>query len=385
MNLYLSTFASRHFRNLEGSPFELHPRFNLFYGDNGQGKTNLLEAIYFLLTLRPLRPSLRMKELLAWGEQESVVKGKVLGRVEREISVEFSRRKKQLKLNGAPPLGLDDYFEGLHIVAFAPEEIQLARGAPELRRRFLDRAIFNTDLTHLHQVRRFLRVLSHRNALLRKESVDETFLEVINEQFVEYGTSLILRRISMLARLKEHVQPVYQSIFSDNSWEIDLLYHSKLGLQSLGKKVLEKEADEVEAAIADKFRNQLERHKQREIERRCSLVGPHLDDIHFTFQGKPFKHAASQGQLRALILALKIAEISEIRKRTGQHPILLLDDVAGELDPRHSAFFFDFLEQTQGQILLSTTSLDYIQLPDITRYPCFHVSNGQLSQKGDVG
>ena len=171
MSLHLSRFRSFHFRNLQSDELHLHPQFNFFYGDNGQGKTNLLEAIYFLLTLRPLRP-VHTRQLLAWDHQEASVQGDLTGNVTRTLQVRFTPRQRSLLLNGGPPLSLDDYFENTHVVSFTPEEIQLIRGAPELRRRFLDRAIFNTHLTYLQEVRQYLKLLSHRNALLKQSCFD---------------------------------------------------------------------------------------------------------------------------------------------------------------------------------------------------------------------
>lgn len=374
MSLHLTRFSSQNFRNLEGAPFQLDSRFNLFYGENGQGKTNLLEAVYYLFTLRALR-SVRPRELLAWGEQDATVYGEVCGRVDRDLSVTFSKRGRKIRLNGAPPLQIDDYFDDTYVVAFTPEEIQLIRGAPEARRRFLDRAIFNTDVSYLSDVRSFLKVLSHRNATLKKENLDESLLEVLNEQLLLHGTKIIHRRLLTLARIRDLMRPAFDRIFPEANLNIEVLYQSNLG--SWKWSFLDR-TENLEQTIQDRFIAQMKKVAQRERERRTSLVGPHLDDISFTLDGRRFKHAASQGQTRALVLALKIAEIADIEQRTGQHPLLLLDDVAGELDPRHSSFFFRFLEETRGQVLLSTTSLSYIQLPDLARYPCFRLSQGKV-------
>ncbi|HAA57717.1 MAG TPA: DNA replication and repair protein RecF [Myxococcales bacterium] len=375
MSFYLATFASRQFRNLAGSPFQLHPRFNVFFGENGQGKTNLLEAIYYLFTLRPLRP-VRPKDLMAWGMADARVQGDVQGRVLRKLAVTFSRNKRQITVNGAPPLQLDDYFDGTHVVAFTPEEIQLVRGAPELRRRFLDRAVFNTDITYLREVRQFLRILSHRNALLKQDNIDSAFLDVINQQFVELGVQIITRRIALLSRLRVHMKEAYARIFPD--LQIDVEMHYQSSIRELPKLQGDRTFEELTEEVTQRFVAYLQRVRTRELDRRKTMLGPQQDDIAFVFGGKPFKQTASQGQTRALVLALKIAEIREIEMRTQQAPLLLLDDVAGELDPRHSAYFFQFLEETDGQVLLTTTDLDYIRLPDIQLYPRFRLEKGEI-------
>jgi DNA replication and repair protein RecF len=375
VSLHLSRFRSFHFRNLQSDELHLHPQFNFFYGDNGQGKTNLLEAIYFLLTLRPLRP-VRTRQLLAWDHQEASVQGDLTGNVTRTLQVRFTPRQRSLLLNGGPPLSLDDYFENTHVVSFTPEEIQLIRGAPELRRRFLDRAIFNTHLTYLQEVRQYLKLLSHRNALLKQTSFDETLLEVLNEQFVHSGARLVRRRMMLLASLQGHLQTAYARIFPTSEIKLGAEYSSTLG--SLPKPAEFEDERELEGLLQQRFVEQLDKKKTRERERRTTLVGPHLDDLHFFFNGHPFKHAASQGQTRALVLALKIAEIQEVEEQTGHHPILILDDVAGELDPRHAAFLFGYLEETKSQVLLSTTSLDYISMRKKNLFPSFLINGGNV-------
>lgn len=375
MQLYLKNFASRNFRNLVESQIELHPRFNLFVGENGQGKTNVLEAIYYLLTLRPMRP-VRPRQLIAWGEQETTVQGELTGRVERKLTVRFDKKKRNLKINGAPPLRIDDYLYDTQVVAFTPEDLQLVRGAPDLRRRFLDRAIFHTDINYLSEVRQYIRILKHRNAHLRSNKVDPQLLEVLNEQFVAWASRILRRRIAVLGRLQPYMQQAFNRIFPEQDVTVDLSYSTQLGnLSHLNEGM---SPSLVEEDLQQNLKSQLERYKQRELDRRSTLVGPHLDDIQFTFQNRPFKVSASQGQTRALVLALKVAEIFDIQERTQQHPILLLDDVAGELDPRHSSFLFEFLEETPGQVLLSTTTRESIQLPDLDRYPHFTLRAGEL-------
>lgn len=376
MSFHLARFASQNFRNLTGEPLQLHPRFNLFYGNNGQGKTNVLEAIYYLFTLRPMRP-VRPRQLITWGEQSATVQGHVHGRTERTLSATFGRKERKLKLNGAPPLRLDDYFEGTQVVAFAPEDIQLVRGAPDLRRKWVDRAVFNTHTHYLAEVRQYLRVLGHRNAMLKKQPIDEMLFEVVTEQFIELGVRIVRRRIALLNRLRPHLQTAFKRIFPEQELTITFDYQSNVVKHYSADP--EREPDAFEDEIKDAYTTQIKRLARRERERKSSLVGPQLDDVQFTFQGHPFKNSASQGQTRALVLALKAAEILEIEARSGHHPILILDDVAGELDPKHSSHLFEFLEETNGQILLSTTDLNTIHLENMYQYPRIYVESGSTT------
>lgn len=375
MRLYLSTFSSRNFRNLEENQISLHPRFNLFVGENGQGKTNLLEAIYYLLTLRPLR-AVRPKQLIAWEREEANVQGELRGRTDRKLYVNFNHSKRQLRLNNAPPLHLDDYLYDTQVVAFTPEDLQLVRGSPDLRRRFLDRAIFHSDIKYLSEVRQYLRILEHRNALLKQRDLDPVMIEVIDRQFVYWAARLIWRRLQLIARLTPIVQEVFASIFPDQGIDIDLRYQGHLG--DSWEHIIQQPQASGEQQLQDTLLEQFLRIRKRECERKNTLLGPHLDDLNITFQGRPFKASASQGQTRGLILTLKIAEIRDIETHTQQHPILILDDVAGELDSRHAAFLFQFLEQTNGQVLLSTTNPEYIQLPNLHYYPQFFLHAGHI-------
>ncbi|MEM1009107.1 MAG: hypothetical protein AAGJ35_08890, partial [Myxococcota bacterium] len=175
-----------------------------------------------------------------------------------------------------------------------------------------------------------------------------------------------------------HLREAYGRIFPDLDAEVEVGYESSvsqvgdLDVASLGREALYH-------GVLERFRMQLDRVRVRECERRSSLLGPHLDDIRFSFAGRPFKHVASQGQTRALVLALKIAEIMEIRERLQTHPLLILDDVAGELDPRHAGYFFSFLEETQGQVLLSVTSRDSLPMLEHVEQSSFSVRAGEVT------
>lgn len=342
------------FRNLESAVLKVDPDFNIIVGDNGQGKTNLLEAIFFAAGLRSFRVT-HVQELVQCGVQEAMVRAWVeRWGFERSYEARISGRRRQSLLDGKPPRRLSDYFGGFTAVLFTPEDLSVARGSPAGRRRFLDRAVFNRNVTFLQEAQRYVRLLKTRNALLRRTARDEALLAAFDAQFVASGEQIKTSRLVYLDALRPLFKEAFQQISqSGNIAELD--YYSSW-----------------DGPLADA----LVEARPRDLSRSATSVGPHADDLHFLLDGRLARLFASQGQLRALVLAWKTAEIKLVKSAAGDAPLLLLDDVTSELDSSRREYLWSFLGTIEAQCFVTATHLG-AELPP-KNGTCFRMVAGRV-------
>ncbi len=345
-------------RNLAPLTLQPAPRFNVLYGDNGQGKTNLLEAIYAIGTLRSFRTQ-RLAELIAFGAEGAHLVASVMrDEMERVCEVTLRPRSRVVRLDGKAARPISKYFGQFNVVLFAPEDLQVPRGSPADRRRFLDRAVFNHSMTHLDQVRSYDRVLKNRNALLRNlegqrrpSGPDAELLTVLDQQLAHWGARLIDARRRLLDAMRPRFQVAFESITRTGA-TTDVEYLTADELASAGSA----------AELEEGLQALLVQRRSVDIARSATTVGPHRDDLRFLFQDKSASAFASQGQLRALVLAWKTAELELLARIHGESPILLLDDVSSELDPDRNRYLFDFLRDRDSQCFITTTHPKHVLL-----------------------
>jgi DNA replication and repair protein RecF len=351
------------FRNL--AEVELVPGngFNIIHGANGQGKTNLLEAVYLLGTMKSFRHA-RNRDLVMWDAPTGIINGTVdKDGVTRNIALIVDREGKRVRIDRKAVEKLADFFGNLNVVIFSPEEIAMVKGVPELRRRYLDRAVFSGDQGYLLLHHDYTKILRQRNSLLKSD--DRSGLEVWSEKLAEAGARVIRRRLAYLAEIAPLVRDYYGEIAG--SGEATLAYHPHLLTE---KRLTEDPAAAIKEGLA----------RMAADERRlCStLVGPHRDDIEFRLHGKAAKLHASQGEQRSFVLALKMAEIEHIQKKFSHPPVLLLDDISSELDRERNSNLMGFLKTREMQVFISTTGLDNLALHGMDNYRTFLVSGGKV-------
>jgi DNA replication and repair protein RecF len=335
------------FRNLPQVQLSPSPHATIAVGQNGQGKTNLLEALYFLATLKPLRAG-RLSELVRWGSQGARVTGRFLLKgAEREISVEVGGGTRQAFVDGKKASSLEEYFGGVSVVAFTPDDLEVVKGGPDARRAFLDRAVFNRFPAFLRESREYARALKNRNRLLRDgHSVEAAYLEAYDETLAKAGARIYARRRALMAELAPRAQATFASIGRTVDPATYSYHPAHLGGDF-------PTADE--AALAVALRESLNERLRRDLDRGFTSVGPHSDDVSVTLGGRSARAYASQGQQRALVLGWKIAEIENLEAAMGFLPLLLLDDVSSELDPERNAYLMNYLAKSGAQVFLTTT------------------------------
>jgi len=357
----------------------------VFHGDNGQGKTNLLETIYVVGALRSFRTQ-RLAELIAFERDRAYIGARIQrGGLERVYELVQRQRGRQVRLDGKAVRPISKYFGDFNVVLFAPEDLQVPRGSPAERRRFLDRAVdlqvprgspaerrrfldravFNRSPRYLGEVQAYDKVVKNRNALLRelgsgKRSLRQAgdFLAVFDQQLAELGALLMRYRVHFLDEIRPRFQEAFQSI-THTGLAVDVSYASAVDITQASDSAESGPGSEqltraLAAAIAER--------RPRDLARGSSSVGPHRDDLVFELDGHPAAAFASQGQLRALVLAWKTAEMQLLAHTHGEEPVLLLDDVSSELDATRNGYLFEFLKARRGQCFITTTHPRHVLL-----------------------
>ena len=339
------------FRNYDEVVVALHPGLNVFCGDNAQGKTNLLEAVATLALAHSPRATNAL-DLIRWEEQEALVEADLLHPAKSHVSLRLSadpishRVSRAIKTDGKP-LPLRDMLGRCPVVIFWPDDLLLVKSGPELRRRLLDTALCQIDNRIALELLRYRRSLEQRNAVLRRlhdgtSQVSE--LQAFDASFAEHGARVREGRSRIVAALAPLAQAAMDEI-SGHVESLELDY------------ILSGEASVVTdfGGLQRQIQDTLERSRTAEINRGVTLFGPHRDDVALRIGGKPARVAASQGQQRSIVLALKIAEVRHLEDVSGTAPVLLLDDVLSELDSHRREALQKMIINSHLQALVTTT------------------------------
>lgn len=369
--MYVSRLKLSHFRNYSNLELSFSSGLNVVYGNNAQGKTNLMEAIYFLATGRSHRTS-RDSELIQDGQAELSVQAMVTrstGDLYLELAYGVESRK-QLRINHMPERRVARLVGSVAAVLFSPDDLQIVKGSPGGRRRFLDIELSQISQTYLHHLINYNKVLAQRNVVLKSGQPDKALMDVYEQQLIEYGSQIINRRfeaVNTLSGLAER----YHKILSDGKEHLEIAYQHPLEVrpEPLTTQVI---ATGLKALFA--------KRRSEEIRRQTTLVGPHRDDLLFSINGKDVRLYASQGQQRTVVLALKLSELEYMQQQIGEPPVLLLDDVASELDPQRRHFLLSTV-QSGIQTFISCTDLEDLLVrewpPD---HALFRVTAGSVTR-----
>lgn len=333
--MHLARLRLRDFRNYARLDVTFGPGFHLLLGRNAQGKTNILEAIYLLATLRSFR-GVDNAELVRFGQPAYLVAADVVSDVPHAIRIYWSTGQRQLTLDSQPVRRLTDYMGTFRVTVFCTEDLQLVKGPARHRRRFLDLLLAQTEPDYLPCWQRYQRALRARNALLRQSLLDPAALEGFTAELIAAGRVLRERRRRLVPRLATLVQEAYHRISAGRE-EVRLRHF---------------------VSTDEDLETQLAKIRPRELARRQTLAGPHLDDLEILLADRPAATFASEGQKRSLALALKMAQAEYLCEVHGSPPVLLLDDVMGELDRDRRAGFLPLLERAhraRSQVFMTAT------------------------------
>ncbi len=362
-------------RNLAAGAVEPGPSINVFHGNNAQGKTNLIESIFYVASLRTFRPG-RRSQLSTWNSPGFRLKARA--EVEdRTVTFEVGLTEggRLLRVDGAQVDSTDEYFGGFNVVLFTPEHLALVRGDPAGRRSFVDRALFNVDSDQLRVVRRYNRVLRERNALLKRSGhapVDSVLLDAFDEQLSRAGAELVVRRLELLEELSPGLCRVHDELTA-NGKSLRMTYRAR----GLAERLSKTSPDRNEAAWSELLLEALQQRRGDDLRRGFTGVGPHSDDISLLLEDRPARLTASQGEARTIVLALKLAEVLWIHERRTEPPVLLLDDMGSELDGNRRQVLFDYIGRMQCQTFVTTVDKKWVMSGKNNKY--FQIVDGKIS------
>jgi len=370
--MHIEELKLKNFRNYSDRTISFDDKINVIIGENAQGKTNLMEAIYVLAFTKSHRTS-KEKELIQWEKDYAKIEGRVTRRNQSiPLEIIISKKGKKAKLNRLEQQRLSDYIGAINVVMFAPEDLTLVKGTPQIRRRFIDMELGQIQPTYIYHLGKYQKILKQRNYLLkqlqRREASDQVMLDVLTDQLIEHAAILLERRFVFLDLLKDWATPIHHGI-SHQLEKLEIKYDATI-------EVSEKENKE---RIETIYRNKFSDMREKEIERGTTLIGPHRDDLIFYVNGKDVQTYGSQGQQRTTALSVKLAEIELIYKEVGEYPILLLDDVLSELDDSRQSHLLNTI-QGKVQTFVSTTSVDGIHHETLKNAELFRVKNGEVNR-----
>jgi DNA replication and repair protein RecF len=360
----------KNFRNLAEVALKPSAQATIVVGQNGQGKTNLLEALYYLATLKPLRAA-KLGQLIRFDCKAAQVNARFeLQGAEREISVEVTPAARQVFVDSKKAASLEQYFGGVAVVAFTPDDLEVIKGAPDSRRQLLDRAVFNRFPAFLKESREYLRALKSRNRLL-KEGAARAYIEAYDETLARAGARIWARRRTVLNELAPRAEKAFAAIVRTSE-------PARYAYAPVHLPIDFSDADE--PTLAEALLEQVRSRTPRDQERGFTSVGPHADDLEIRIGPHSARSFASQGQQRALVLALKIGEIENLRAALGHLPLLLLDDVSSELDRERNAYLMEYLASSGAQVFLTTTDPSLVRQASRPNTAWFHVNQGSISE-----
>lgn len=355
----MTALNARGFRNLETLSFEPGPQFNVIHGDNGAGKSNLLEAIHYLGALKSFRGA-KADDLIALDSDRALLDATLTGGpAPHQLRVEIDRvERRRLLLDGKRPRSTSVWHQTVRMVLFHPGDLVLAAGAPDKRRAFLDRMLEQMDPIYSSTLATYEKALRSRNRLLKDERADRRSIRAYDAILSQAGGVIGQARRQLIDDLAPRVVRAFTAVFAGDT-PLEVRYLPRI------------------EPTEDRIAEALERAFDKDRARGFTADGPHADDLELRLHEVGARHHGSQGQHRTIVLALKTAELDLLSERTGRVPILLLDDVSSELDRSRNRRFFEVLSHAGGQVFLTTTHPEFILLED-DRID-FHVVSGRVT------
>ncbi|MGV3465879.1 MAG: DNA replication/repair protein RecF [Heyndrickxia sp.] len=371
--MYIEVLELRHYRNYEKLSIAFEDKVNVILGENAQGKTNVMESLYVLAMAKSHRTT-NDKDLIRWDEEYAKISGRIKktsGSFPLELII--SKKGKKAKFNHIEQRKLSQYIGNMNVVMFAPEDLNLVKGSPQVRRRFIDMEIGQVSPVYLHDIGQYQKILHQRNHYLKqlqiKKQTDETMLDVLTEQFIHSAVKIVMKRFDFIKMLQGWASPIHTGI-SRGLESLKINYKPSIDVsEELDSSTMLKIYEEKFASI-----------RNREIERGVTLVGPHRDDMTFYVNDRDVQTFGSQGQQRTTALSLKLAEIELIHAEIGEYPILLLDDVLSELDDYRQSHLLNTI-QGKVQTFVTTTSIEGIDHQTLKEASTFFVKEGCITRE----
>lgn len=358
----IESLKLKNFRNYELLNLNFDDGANIFYGDNAQGKTNILEAVYLSGTTKSHRGS-KDRDMIRFKEEESHIEVTVKKNgMTHQIDIHLKKNSpKGIAINKVPIRKASELFGIVNIVFFSPEDLNIIKNGPSERRRFIDLELSQLDKIYLKNLSNYNRIINQRNHLLKEIPYQKELLqtlEIWDTQLVNYGTAIIERRKVFIDEINEIVSSIHKKLTGKKE-DIHLSYEPSNGSMTLEQA--------------------LRKSREKDIRIKSTSVGPHRDDICFKTENLDLRRFGSQGQQRTAALSLKLSEIELVKKAINDTPVLLLDDVLSELDKHRQNYLLDSIHDIQT--LITCTGVEEFVNHRFSINKIFHVQNGQVTKE----
>lgn len=369
--MILKELELKNFRNYDNLKLSFSPNINVFYGDNAEGKTNILESIYVLAITKSHRVNID-KHLI----KENTEATKIIGKVKinedlKKFEVLINAKGKSAKINNITVKKISNYISNLNIVMFYPGDLDLIKGNPSVRRKFLNIEIAQLDNKYLTILNEYNLLVKNRNEYIKNkkyEDLDLNYLSILNEQISKKGTIIYQKRYEFIDKLNKKSKKIYQNIFQEGNFWIE--YKTNIDIKDY------KNSNEIKMVLYDKLNLNI----KRDLFLGTTTNGPHRDDIIFYINKKDVRLHASQGQHRTIIVCLKLAEIDIFKESIGEYPILLLDDIFSELDEKKKNNLIKYI-QKDIQVFITTTDLGNIDKSLLKNSKIFNIKSKKVIEK----
>ena len=361
-NMFVESIELKNYRNYGSLSMVFDPGTNVLYGDNAQGKTNVLEAVYVCATTKSHRGS-KDKEIIRFAEDESHIKMNIRkDNVPYRIDMHLKKNKtKGIAINGVPIRRASELFGIVNVVFFSPEDLNIIKNGPAERRRFVDLELCQLNRLYVHALVQYNRTLTQRNKLLKELPFKPELLETLDiwdMQLVSFGRELIRYRREFAGELNEMIRDIHRQL-SGGREELVICYEPNTGEEA--------------------FETALKRGREADIRQKTTLSGPHRDDLSFSVNGVDIRRFGSQGQQRTAALSLKLAEIELVKKIVKDYPVLLLDDVLSELDSGRQQHLLSGIRHIQT--IITCTGLDDFVAHAFHIDRVFRIVNGTVKEE----
>lgn len=358
--MYIKNIMLSNYRNYENLSLELSKNVNVFIGDNAQGKTNVLEAIYYCAFAKSHRTS-RDRELINWKNDKayiSLLVGKE--RLDKKIDINILRDgKKAIKVNSIKVAKIGELFGIFNVVMFSPEDLKVIKEAPNLRRKLLDMELSQINKKYYFNLVQYNKILNERNILLKNKNLNEDVLEVYDFQLVNYADYIISKRLEYIDKINFYGEKIHEEITAGKE-KIKFKYSCNVDLNDYKNNYLKKLKDNI----------------KRDREKGLTSVGPHRDDFNVFLNDIDAKIFGSQGQQRTAILTMKFSSLKIIKEITGEYPVLLLDDVLSELDVNRKRYILSTINGIQT--VITCTGIEVLSEYLDQNAKIFNVSSGRI-------
>lgn len=368
--MYIKDIQIVNFRNYDKLSLKFEKGINIIYGNNGQGKTNLLESL-FVLAMTKSHRSYIDTNLIKNGKQNLKIIGNIyIHRIKTKLEILMNQKEKILKIDNQVIQKSNNYISKMNIIIFYPDDLDLVKGSPNIRRRYLNLEISQLDSQYITVLNDYSKLLKMRNDYLKKEHIDQNYFDILTNYLIDKSIIIYKMRKKFIDKINENAEKIFFNLTRIPNFKVE--YKPSILIDSFEK-------DKLKNILEEQFK----KNRKKELKYKITLLGPHRDDLEFYMGDKNMKCYGSQGQQRMSILSLKLAEIEIFKKYSNEYPILLLDDVFSELDKKKKNCLLKYLNDDL-QTIITTTDLNQIQKRILNKSKLIEIENGSIKKITEV-